>query len=126
MTDSELQTVREWCKANGVKLIRSKSAPGYFCFDRTPGYLGCIGYRRTRKECYERVWESLAPIIQSIRNLDAVEVPGPYKVQPWKVREGVQYYCVTNSMSFDYFADMSEQTARRIAAILNRECWDGK
>jgi len=125
MTDHDLATCREWCRANGVKIVRLWEPDGLYAVKTTTGFrnpwippLAC----ETEPDLYEVIWEHLGPWLASVRNMDAVEVPGPYKVQPWKVHEDVQYYAVTSSMSFDYFADMSEQSARRIAGILTREC----
>jgi len=127
MTTSDLQTCRSWCAANGVEVVESD--PGEWGPKDLPDYFGhSLWWFDSDSEIgvYEQLWGYIRPWLQSVRNLDAVEVEGPYSVKPWKVHDGIQYYAVTSSMSFDYFADMSEQSARSIANILNRECGNGK
>ncbi len=125
MTDADLATCRAWCAANEVEIVecqprhngdRWQANKMPKCYGMEITYTGS-----TEQKCYERIWKGIAPIIQSVRNLDAMETEGPYKVQHHLVREGKQYWCVTSSMTFDYFGEMSEQSARVIANILNRE-----
>jgi len=122
VTDSDLQTVRDWCNANGVEVLNTEGTtfpwhainlPAWFPPDDC-GYGANFEY-----QVYALVWRRLAPIIQSVRNMDAVEVEGPYQL--WDYEYDWQVHGPQCEIK-----GLSEQTARTIANILNRECGGGK
>jgi len=125
VTPSDLQTCRAWCRANGVEVLNTEGTtfpwhainlPAWFPPDDC-GYGANFEY-----QAYAFVWRRLAPIIQSVRNLDAVEVEGPYEA--YKYEELSNLWCVNGKGRL--IGNLSEQTARTIAGILNRECGSGK
>jgi len=126
VTDSDLQTCRDWCRANGVSVELVDDGVKGDVMYHIQGRQRWMGnefdfWCQTEQEVYAVLWRRLSPWLASVRNLDAMEVEGPWKVSQdewrstWHVEDADQ--CVSCK---------HEQTARTIANLLNRECGDGK
>jgi len=127
MTDHDLATVRDWCRANGVSVVLVDDGDkGGDVMYHLRGRQQWMGdefdfWCQTEQKVYAVLWQRLQLWLASVRNLDAVVVEGPYEAEYYDDDDWRLY-----SNNGEYLTDLhkqnlSEQTDRTIANILNRE-----
>ena len=123
MTDTDLQLCRDWCRANGANICRNTGRvdPSYFFLCPDHPYIENFD-GDSEQELYEKLGRYLLPLIQSVRNLDAMETEGPFKLK--RLDDG-DFHIVPGKQGMMFqslsLLKLPEQSARVIAGVLNRE-----